>query len=261
MDSLARVTMRRIPMRGFPWHIFAPPLQGNAGQTYAQKVLDIQTANLIGYWPLWEAAGVTAADQSAQANNGSYTGVDLAQPGIGDGNTCPYFGGSGDYVNVYSAGLASDFNSQELTVALWVKVNAASFWTDAAYHYIIRLGADVANVISFDKQNTNNSLQLAYTAGGTTDQYYGTGHSDTGWIHLALTVSKAADQLKAYKNGSQIGATQTTLGAWVGSLASTLSVIGAQNTTPAAVHNGYIAHVALWTMALDAAQIASLATV
>jgi hypothetical protein len=81
--------------------------------------------------------------------------------------------------------------------------------------------------------------------------------TDTDWFLLLLTVSKAADQLKFWKRspldgarGMQIGTTQTGLGTWAGTLASTLCVLGAQVTTPTQVHSGWLLGGALWTKAI-----------
>ena len=43
-----------------------------------------------------EASGTDMIDAVA-AHNGTYTGVTLGQPGIGDGLTCPLFDGANDY--------------------------------------------------------------------------------------------------------------------------------------------------------------------
>ena len=78
--------------------------------TYIQKVLGIEPGNLIAYWPMSEPSGGIAINaEGTAARNGAYTGVTLAQPGIGDGNTCPLFDGANDFNNVYSASLDAAF--------------------------------------------------------------------------------------------------------------------------------------------------------
>jgi len=73
------------------------------GSTYIDKVLSIQPANLIGYWPMNDASGAVALDYSGQGNNGAYTGVSLANaPGPDGGNSCPLFDGTSDFNNIYS---------------------------------------------------------------------------------------------------------------------------------------------------------------
>src|SRR3990167_4218733 len=86
---------------------------------YYQRVLNVRPDKLVGYWPMWEPSGAVSYDLSGQGNNGAYTAVTLAQRGMGDGRTCPLFNGSNSMNNVYSAGLNSDFNNQELTLMLW----------------------------------------------------------------------------------------------------------------------------------------------
>ena len=63
----------------------------------------------------------------------------------------------------------------------------------------------------------------------------------------------------AYFNGTQSGATQTTLG--VGGAAPTVALLGAFTAAPTVLWSGDLAHVALFGSALSAAQILSLATV
>ena len=109
------------------------PLFANkaAEEAYYEKVLGIQSANMLAYWPVWEASGAVADNiEGTAARDGAYTGVDLGQPGIGDGNTCPWWDGANDYCNIYSTSLRDAFNGAEGTIACWAKVNSAAVWTD-----------------------------------------------------------------------------------------------------------------------------------
>ena len=95
---------------------------------YWQHVRNVRRANLIAYWPLGETSGSIAADLSGNEQHGTYTGVTLAQPGIGDGRSAPFFDGANDFVNVLSPGLASAFNGAAGTIALWFHVNSPASW-------------------------------------------------------------------------------------------------------------------------------------
>jgi hypothetical protein len=235
-------------------------LLGQAGDPTMAYTNKVKALAPIAYWPLAEPSGSVATDESGNSRNGAYTGVDLGQTGIGDGRTCPLFDGTNDYTDIYSASLASAFNKDEGTAAIWLKVAEAGVWTDATTRRLLVLQADANNRILLTKGSTNNQLVIAYTAGGTTEQVTITA-SSTAWLHLAMTWSKAADEVKAYFNGTQSGSTQATLGTWSGSLASTTTLLGAISKTPTQVWNGYLAHAAIWTTPLSAAQIATLAVV
>lgn len=209
-----------------------------------------------------ELSGTVSTDYSPQKNDGAYTGVSLGYRGIGDGRTCPLFDGANDLNNIYSAALNTDFNGLEGTIAVWAKVSAAGVWADATLRVIMRLRVDASNEVQIRKTATANQLSWLYVAGGTTDSVASTAlGAATDWLHLALTWSDSEDSLKAYANGVQVGLTQTTLGDWTGVLSSTTCHIGAASTTPTNVWDGYLAHAALWTTPLTAAQVAALAVV
>ena len=83
--------------------------------------------------------------------------------------------------------------------------------------------------------------------------------TSTDWMHLGLTWSRVADQVKVFYNGAQSGATATGLNAWAGVVTNTQCLIGAASTAPTLVTSGTIAHVAVWNRALTPAEIAALA--
>jgi hypothetical protein len=181
--------------------------------------------------------------------------VTLNQPGHRNTSSALFDGAAG-YANVYSAGLAADFNSEEVTLAILVKMLNSTIWGDGNNHTLARFAVDANNELTLLK---NNSAQLvgAYRAGGALKQAVVSGITDLDWFLLLMTVSKAADQLKLWKRsptdgarGMQIGSTQTSLGTWAGTLAATVCCIGASVTTPSQVHSGWLLGGALWTKAI-----------
>ena len=226
-----------------------------SGQPYTKKLLSYGP---IAYWPQDEATGTTVNCLVNAAQDGTYTGVTLANAAGPDGvRKAPLYDGTNDFADVQTATLAAAFSGAAGTIAAWAKVNAAGIWTDGSWNYIARLAVDNNNEIKLIKTNTNNRLEFTYNAGATSKTVYKDSMTETGWMHLALTWDKTADQVKAYYNGSQEGTTQTTLGTWAGSLSN--ARIGAYNATLFRWH-GWLADVALWTSALDADTIAALAT-
>jgi len=234
----------------------------SAGLSYSDKVLATETANLIAYWRLQEASGSTADNyEGTAARDGEYTGVTLGQTGIGDGLTCPYFDGANDYVDHYSTSLRDALDVDAGTLAIWAKVSGAGIWTDDAFHWITSLRVDTNNYVQILKRNAagNNELKAAYKAGGTEDGI-SLATTPTDWFHIAITWDTTADEVKVYYAGSQQGATQTGLGTWNGDIDEDWSNIGCLEETPSNVWDGYLAHCAVWTKALTAAQISSLAS-
>jgi len=181
--------------------------------------------------------------------------------GIGDGNTAPLYNGTSDYCNIYSTTLATAFNGAEGTVLVWARVSGVGVWTDGAQRQCITIWNNINNRIQIIKAVSNNTLAWSYVANGTVEAIVLGGYSSTDWMCLGLTWSATDDQAIAYYNGTQAGTTQTTLGAWVGTLASTTTVIGAGNITPTLVWSGYLSHGALFDSALSPAAIADLAVV
>ena len=228
---------------------------------YFQHIKRLFGTALIGYWPLDEAAGAsTVTDYSGQANNGTPSNVTFGQAGIGDGRTSALFvPASSSYVDLFSAGLAADVSVTELTLAIWAKVSAAGVWADSTFRTIMLLRADGNNEVEIYKPSANNSLGVEYIGGGTSDVSTTTSYANTYWQHIALTLSKSADELKGYVNGVQAMATQSTLDTWSGAL--TAAILGAYTLVPASVWSGYLAHAILLNRAATAQEIAEAARV
>ena len=224
--------------------------------TYTGKV---QALGPIAYWPLAEASGSTIVDASGNGRNGAYTAVTLGAAGIGDGRTSASFDGSASFGDIYSASLAGAFNGAEGTAMGWCRVSGAGVWTDATIRRVIYLQADANNRVLIQRSSTNNVLDFIYIAGATNKTTSNAAGPTTGWLHVAITWSKSADQVKGYVSGAQIGATQTGLGTFAGSLATTTTLLGASAQTPSNVWSGTLAHMAIFTRALSATEIASAA--
>lgn len=230
---------------------------------YYQKVLSINSANLITYWPLWETAGLTADNlEGTAARDGTYNGVTLNSTTFTNGDPAALWDGSNDYCNIYSASLDGVFNGQLGTIAAWIKMANAGVWTDGQARDIFRIRVNSSNYLDILRTTTNNELQWTYVAGGTTKVRQDTSiGGSTAWHHVAMTWNRASDRMRAFLDGSQIGADLTGLGAWAGNLAANNTLIGAATTGPVVVWSGYIAHVPVWSSELTPAQIADLATV
>ena len=228
--------------------------------SYQSKITGIESANLIGYWPMDEASGTNADDKSSQDNDGTYTGVTLGETGIGDGSTCPFFDGANDYVDLETAAMLADFDGDHGTVAMWLKAYSVGIWTDSTWRYLFRHRENNNNYVVIARTDADNRIELFRYGNNVGKIVRADGVTTTDWFHLAMTWDDTTDELKVYLDGSQIGTTQTPLAAWTGTELFD-SIIGASTTASGDVWHGWIAHVALWTKALTPAQIASLATV
>jgi hypothetical protein len=121
--------------------------------TYQSKILDTFGPDIIAYWPLNEMSGTVAYDVSGNHFNGTYYGVTPAQS-AGAGSTfglAPSFDGVNDYIELYSAGLATEIGTGDLTMCVWLKAQSA-----AGLHYAFLLGNFSADPNFFMGMSRNN---------------------------------------------------------------------------------------------------------
>lgn len=232
------------------------------GALYGLRMLRAFRPDLVGYWPLNEAAGAIAYDISGNARHGAYTGVTLGQTGIGDGWTAPGFAASPSFVDLYSASLAAAFPSGDFFVSLWAKPNAAALWTDGSWHDLFKVLTDGASNINIGKSTTNYEIDGSHTGSGTGDTAYNAANTATGWQHYLLTGDRTADELNLYIDGAQSWPAFmrcTGLGAWAGAIDPSWCVVGATNAGGGNGWLGNIAHVIVGNRALNGADAALLA--
>ncbi len=84
-------------------------------ESWVQRALRIRPNNIVGLWLLDEQAGAVAFDRGPRRNHGAITGTTLGQPGPIPGHTSQLFDGTSDYINIYSAALATHTDNELLT--------------------------------------------------------------------------------------------------------------------------------------------------
>lgn len=228
--------------------------------TYFDMITQDYASGLVALWQLKETSGTTATDASPNALNGTYGGGFTLNAALApvDGYNAPSFDGSTGRVNIYSAGLNTNFNGAENTTLVWGQVNGSADWTDGSQHQLLCIRVDVNNRLELRKTTTNNQLSAIVVSGATTKQVTSTANTPTTWFMFSMTNSKAADQLKAYYNGVQLGSTQTGLGVWAGALASANCAIAATSSSGSNSWKGNIYGVAVWSTILTAADMARI---
>lgn len=226
-------------------------------QSYVNKILNIRSANLIGYWPLTEGSGTNAdnAEGTSQkdgtfARNVSTMGT---EPGIAS-DTSPSFDGTNDVVDIYSAELNSGWDGDNGSLSLWIKRRN---WDNASIDFAFTIQVDASNQIYLRTTATDGTVEATFESGGTGVIRPESGLSSDTWYHFAIVWGGGTASL--YRDGVEVGS-EWAIGTWVGSLVNTATVIGAANTTPALAHDGSIAHVALWNAKLTQSEISDLAS-
>lgn len=226
---------------------------------YSDKVISVAPTQLKGYWPLWQPAANPAVAERSSAGLSGIQDID----NVVLGKKKLYLAGSGMYANIYTAGLAAAFDGAEGGVVIRSKVSAAAVWSDGVTRRAFSIGDALgANQISMRTEGaTPNSFWWRRWAGGAVKGISNLAISDTDWMTMGMTWSEAADQLIAYYNGAQQGATQTGLGTFVGPPDSSRCVIGANDTTPTNVWSGWLGDLILVMGVVPSpAQMASLHT-
>ncbi len=241
-------------------------LLGGGTVTTAAAAYDarVMATSPLRYNKLNETSGTAIVDSSGNAYTGTYTGVDLANtdsPFLPD--KAPLWDGTNDYGAIYSAAFATAFSFDEITIMLWAKVSAAAVWTDGVDRYLFRIRRDASNFFSMHRTTTNNTIEMVRAGGATTKTVTAGSQSDTGWVCYAISASIAggglltAGDMRVYKNGTQLGTTQTgNISGASGVLSSTQTALGAVSTTPAQVWSGWQSRLMIWNRPIDAAILA-----
>ena len=226
----------------------------DATQAYIDK---INSYSPVAYYPLNETTGTAIVDQ-VSANNGTYSGVTLADTTGPAGGVAPRWDGANDYGQVTSAVIGPVFSGAEGTLMAWFKMANVGVWTDSTFRRILYLVVDGNNRIQLSKQNTNNNFLFQTNAGGTERDQAHTPYSETDWFHATITWSVTNSEMVGFIDGVEVVTENISLGTWVG---TPDFFIGANDSTPTLVHNGWLAHIALWDSVVSDADILALATV
>ena len=228
---------------------------------YTQKVFSTRNSALVAYWPLTDAAGTSTVTDIKNSFAGT-VGADMTFGAAGpstSAKTAVTRSGTNTTggIALYSTALRDVFPSAELTMAAWIKVSGAGVWADATNRAIFSFRADASNQVAILKTSTANTLRGSYTAGGTASNVNYATAAPVDWLHVCMTVSKAADEVKFYVNGSQVGSTVTGLGTWSGLIATGVCWIGGYSSL--GYWSGVLGHAALWNAPLTASEVATLA--
>lgn len=213
----------------------------------------------IALWPLSETTGTNAADATGNGYTGTYSNVTLASTTFPDGTAAGlWVAGSNGHVTTYSAGLAGVFNGQEGAIACWIRVRAASVWTDVAARYVYDIYRDTTDRIRILKNSTSNRVFIGHRGGGTARETDYVTSGPTQWVHIANVWSNTGGYVRHYVNGVLIGDLAAP-GTFATPIADVSMAIGTQRTNAHAPWDGYIKYMALWNRPLTPAEVATLA--
>lgn len=255
--------------------MFVPNSKILAPFTFAKVMFNQFGASVV--WPLVNTfptdpgnptvAGTVPAYDAPDLNGSYFNLTPQAVAGPVPGSLAPTFNGSTSYMNIFRPLLTSILVSGVAISTFSYTKFPSGAWTDGAVHYVYDFYSNNGNRTYLRKSSTNNQLQAQYSAGAVNKV---TGNTVLGgtttWMGLGVTIDKAADELKMFGNGAQVGTTTTGLGVWAGSI--TAATIGSFAVSPpVGSFSGQQAYVAVrvglpvWTAANYAAMQAFAATV
>lgn len=206
----------------------------------------------VGYWPLDETMGTTAADASGGGRNGTYTGdgVTLASAMLGTLGPCVDLAGTDDYVAVGDADVwsSSAGGSGVMTVEAWVKpaaVNRAATFIAAKYQeWQLRIESD--GKVLWDVNTGVVSVMVctspsALVAGAV--------------AHVVGTYDRAAPRIELYVNGALVAFSTSASGTT--SNTSNALQLGRRSDNGGNEFQGVLGHVAIYNTVLSAGTVAA----
>jgi hypothetical protein len=215
--------------------------------TYRDEVLADSPA---AYWRLGEAAGTTAADETANASPGTYQGgVTLGVAGAlaGDASTAARFDGVNDLVTMGDpAGGVLDFDTGDFTVEVWVRtsLNGERFIVGkraSGPHWFLTVTDDAGHVGQVRATIHDGALRQGYSTVPV---------DDGAWHHVVVGFDRDAG-IRFYVDGAVAGFTAV---ATPGSL-SNAGAFQLAKTSGYSYFNGDLDEVALYGALLPPARI------
>lgn len=227
----------------------------SAASSYTTQLQALFGANLIRHFPLNETHGLKVHDSSDRADAPLYaaTGITYSQTGIGDGLTSVKLTSSGigsPYIPDYS------YDGDEGSVMIWGRVTDIAQWTNGSEEYMTMINTGTGNKHGLLKSALANRV-VYYNSTEAWVEIVAPITPTAGWFHIAVTWSKAANEVKLYFNGAQVGATQTC----AGSYSPSPHYVELGHFAGTSRWNGCLAHAALLNRPATSEEIAAAAVV
>jgi hypothetical protein len=196
----------------------------------------------------------TIPDTSGNGNVGVVSGGMTSSNWVpGKTGSALRFDGVNDYVNVYSANFASQWNSSQGAITAWFKYDEGAS-TNGVQQHVLTIGADTNNSVEFRKAS-DNTFSTRYVAGATAETSADCSPNTNGYIFVAQSWDKANDKVYHYCNGL-LTDIDTTLGTWAGALSSSRATVGAHTTSATFPLKGAVDNVRVYNYTRTPAQIA-----
>lgn len=205
----------------------------NLSQIYIDSLINDYGASEV--WPLVDiASGTTITAAVDSARNGTLTGWDLRNiAGPVTGSLAPFSDGVNDTGLLTTASLQGIYDPDVGSLFCWFKPFDAGVYSDGANRFFVRLSGPGANYIHLQRTATNNQMLFRRADGAVSKTVFKNDLSSTDWFSLGMSWdinAGATGEMKAIYNGSQEGATLTSINASADPALSTAHVFYANAT-------------------------------
>jgi hypothetical protein len=158
----------------------------------------------VGWWMFDEKTGTTAADSSANKNNGTLNGG--ATWATGQVGGAIQLNGTDGYVNLPIGGLMSTLNSASFTI--WANFISGGSWTRI---FDIGTGQTV-NMFLTPANGTAGNMRFAITTAGNgaESQLNAPAMLAAGWHHVAVVINGDAKNMQLFLDGNAVATNTTT---------------------------------------------------
>jgi RHS repeat-associated protein len=218
------------------------------GNLTSRSVSDSGHGSALGWWPLNDAGGTTAADATGNAHTATATG------GVTLGGGAATFDGSTGYLQTTGPVVNT---AQSFTVSAWA--NLPSLPTSGG-GMVVAADGSVASAFTLSYSSYNKAWDFEMSTGDVSSPNFHAAlasSGSTGWTHLVGVYDASTHTLQLYVNGALAGTSSGVMWAATGPLS-----IGRRlkNGSPNDLLQGSVANVQVYQQALSASQVSSLYT-
>ncbi len=183
--------------------------------------------SLVGYWRFDEGSGTTAADESAEGNDGTLYNMDSSTWVSGRYNTALELDGTEDYIDFGTDSVYNFSSSNAFTIALWIKPNDLSNyqgiigkwgggWYTTPYQVLImtsgkvRIGIGNGSAVGVaelpaDSFSIGEWTHIAFTYDGSVLRSYANGvEQDSNQLDYTLTTTTNSLKIGHYSSASTL---------------------------------------------------------
>lgn len=229
------------------------PGSSELSTAYLEKLLAVESADMVSCLRLNELSGAIPYDSGGTPpNNESMNGVLSWNTAPGpDGFPTPSFATVDAYIFTWNTATDTDFS--EFSLLVWAKRPGA--WSADTLVGILGLfeNEDAIELKVYADNTIHLDRTIAWSLNNTVSAPVPSG---SDWEPILFTISETSDEMKLYVSGSQVGGTQTGLGAWAG-VNPDFPILGANGQQ----WGGNLAYYTVWNKILTPAQVLSVSTI